>query len=139
MALRPSRRKSKLRPKEGWQPIDFSELWHYRELLWILALRDIQVRYKQTLLGIMWALIQPFFQMVVFTLLFAKNGFSTDGVAAPVFYFSGLLPWLLFSNSLSAAGNSLINNQNLITKVYFPRLVIPIAAAISGLIDFAIS
>jgi lipopolysaccharide transport system permease protein len=139
ITVRSPRRKLKVRPRQGWQPIDFSELWHYRELLLILALRDIQVRYKQTLLGIMWALIQPFVQMVVFTLLFAKNGFSTDGVAAPVFYFSGLLPWLLFANSLSAAGNSLINNQNLITKVYFPRLVIPISAGITGLIDFTIS
>jgi lipopolysaccharide transport system permease protein len=134
-----SRRKLKIRPQKGWQAIDFRELWRSRELLWILARRDIQVRYKQTLLGIAWALIQPFFQMVVFTILFARNGFSTDGVAAPVFYFSGLLPWLLFANSLSSAGNSLINNQNLITKVYFPRLVIPIAAVITGFLDFAIS
>jgi hypothetical protein len=88
MAVRPSRRKLMIRPKEGWQPIDFRELWHYRELLWILAVRDIRVRYKQTVLGVMWTVIQPFFQMVVFTLLFAKNGFSTDGVVAPVFYFS---------------------------------------------------
>lgn len=139
LAVRPSRRKLRIRPKQGWQPIDFREVWHYRELLWILAVRDIQVRYKQTVLGVMWALIQPFFQMVVFTLLFAKNGFSTDGVVAPVFYFSGLLPWLLFAGSLSAAGNSLINNQHLITKVYFPRLIIPTAAVITGLIDFAIS
>ena len=133
LAARSARRKLTIRPKEGWQPIDFGELWQYRELLWILALRDIQVRYKQTVLGIMWALIQPFFQMVVFTLLFAKNGFPTEGVVAPVFYFSGLLPWLLFANSLSAANNSLTNNQNLITKVYFPRLAIPIAAVITGL------
>jgi lipopolysaccharide transport system permease protein len=97
------------------------------------------VRYKQTVLGVTWALIQPFLQMILFVAVFAKNGFSTDGVAAPVFYFSGLLPWLLFSNSLTTAGNSLINNQHLITKVYFPRLVIPIAAIITALIDFAIS
>ncbi len=138
-AIRPAGRRVHLRPQTGWQPIHFSELWHYRELLWILALRDVKVRYKQTVLGVTWALIQPFLQMILFVAVFAKNGFSTDGVAAPVFYFSGLLPWLLFSNSLTTAGNSLINNQHLITKVYFPRLVIPIAAIITALIDFAIS
>ncbi len=135
----PAPRKLKLRPKSGWQPIDFAELWHYRELLWILAKRDIQVRYKQTVLGILWAVIQPFAQMIVFTLLFAKNGFSTDGVIPPVFYFSGSICWMLFANSLTTAGTSLTSNQNLITKVYFPRLVMPIAACVTGLVDFAIS
>jgi len=128
-----------LRPKVGWQPIDLAELWRYRELLWILAMRDIKVRYKQTVLGAAWALIQPFFQMVIFTILFAHNGFPTEGVPGPVFYFAGLLPWQLFATSLTNAGNSLITNQNLITKVYFPRLVIPIAAVMTGLLDFAIS
>lgn len=123
---------------QGWPAVG-RFCWHYRELLWILAKRDIQVRYKQTILGIIWAVIPPFAQMAVFTLLFAKNGLSTDGVAAPIFYFSGVACWLLFANSLTTAGNSLTNNQNLITKVYFPRLVLPIAAVITGLIDFAIS
>jgi lipopolysaccharide transport system permease protein len=132
-------RKLRLRPKTGWQPIDFPELWHYRELLWILAKRDIQVRYKQTILGILWAVIQPFAQMIIFTLLFAKNGFSTDGIVPPVFYFSGSICWLLFASALGTAGNSLVANQNLITKVYFPRLVMPIAACVTGLVDFAIS
>lgn len=135
----PAPRKLKLRPKSGWQPIDFAEIWHYRELLWILAKRDIQVRYKQTVLGILWAVIQPFAQMIIFTLLFAKNGFSTDGIVPPVFYFSGSICWLLFSSALGTAGNSLVSNQNLITKVYFPRLVVPIAACVTGLVDFAIS
>ncbi|MGB6877092.1 MAG: ABC transporter permease [Candidatus Acidiferrales bacterium] len=135
----PAPRKLKLRPKSGWQPIDFAELWYYRELLWILAKRDIQVRYKQTVLGILWAVIQPFAQMIIFTLLFAKNGFSTDGIIPPVFYFSGSICWMLFANSLTTAGNSLTNNQNLITKVYFPRLVMPIAAGVTGFVDFAIS
>ncbi|MGC1104993.1 MAG: ABC transporter permease [Candidatus Acidiferrales bacterium] len=135
----PAPRKLKLRPKSGWQPIDFAELWHYRELLWILAKRDIQVRYKQTVLGILWAVIQPFAQMIIFTLLFAKNGFSTDGIIPPVFYFSGSICWMLFANSLTTAGNSLTSNQNLITKVYFPRLVMPIAAGVTGFVDFAIS
>jgi lipopolysaccharide transport system permease protein len=127
------------KPKVGWQPADLAELWRYRELLWILAMRDVRVRYKQTILGVAWAIIQPFMSMVVFTILFAGVAkLSTDGVPGPVFYFTGMLPWQLFSNSLSQAGNSLISNQNLITKVYFPRLVIPIAAVLTGLIDFAI-
>jgi len=129
----------KLRPKTGWQPVDFREIWHYRELLWILAKRDIQVRYKQTVLGILWAVIQPFAQMIVFTLLFARNGFSTDGIAPPLFYFSGSICWLLFASALGNSGNSLTANQNLITKVYFPRLIIPMAAVITALLDFAIS
>lgn len=137
--VNPAPRKLKLGPKSGWQPIDFAELWRYRELLWILAKRDIQVRYKQTVLGILWAVIQPFAQMIVFTLLFAKNGLSTDGIIPPVFYFSGSICWMLFATSLTTAGNSLTNNQNLITKVYFPRLVMPIAAGVTGLVDFAIS
>jgi lipopolysaccharide transport system permease protein len=136
---RPSPVKVKIRPKTGWQSLDLAELWHYRELLLILALRDIRVRYKQTVLGIAWAVIQPLLQMVVFTILFARNGFSTDGVAAPVFYFSGMLPWLLFANSVTTSSNSLVSNQNLITKVYFPRLVLPMAAVIAGLVDFCVS
>jgi lipopolysaccharide transport system permease protein len=128
------------KPKVGWQPADLGELWRYRELLWILALRDVRVRYKQTALGVAWAIIQPFFSMVVFTIFFAGMGkLPTDGVPPEVFYFCGMLPWQLFANSLSQAGNSLVSNQNLITKVYFPRLVIPIAAVITGLIDFAIA
>jgi len=123
----------------GWQPIDLRELWHYRELLWILAARDIKVRYKQTALGAAWAVIQPFFQMVVFTILFAGNGFPHEGVPAPVFYFAGLLPWQLFASSLTSASNSLVGSQNLITKVYFPRLVIPMAAVVTSLVDFAVA
>jgi lipopolysaccharide transport system permease protein len=129
-----------LTPKSGWQAIDLAQLWHYRELCWILAMRDIRVRYKQTVLGVAWAIIQPFVSMIVFTVFFAGIGkLPTDGMPAPLFYFSGLLPWTLFANSLTQAGNSLIGNQNLITKVYFPRLVIPIAAVAGGLVDFAIA
>lgn len=129
----------KLRPKVGWQPIDLPELWHYRELLWILALRDIKVRYKQTALGATWAVIQPLLTMVVFTVIQRMGNLPTDNVVGPLFNFCGLLPWQLFANSLTNAGNSLVGNQNLITKVYFPRLVIPIASVITGLVDFAIA
>jgi lipopolysaccharide transport system permease protein len=128
-----------LRPRHGWQPIDLRELWHYRELLWILALRDIKVRYKQTVLGAAWAIIQPLFTMVVFTIISNLGNLSTDDTAKPLFYFCGLLPWQLFAGSLIGAGNSLVGNQHLITKVYFPRLVIPIASVLTGLIDFAIA
>jgi len=128
-----------LAPRHGWQPVALKELWHYRELLWIMALRDVRVRYKQTLLGVAWAVLQPFFSMVVFSIFFAGYGkLSTDGLPAPLFYFCGLLPWQLFANALTQAGNSLVGNESLLTKVYFPRLVIPIAAVITGLIDFAL-
>jgi lipopolysaccharide transport system permease protein len=129
-----------LRRRSGWQPVNLKELWHYRELLWILAVRDIRVRYKQTLLGVTWAVLQPLLTMLVFTIFFAKLGnLPTDGVQPQLFYFCGLLPWQLFSNSLTQAGNSLVGNQNLITKVYFPRLAIPIAAVVTGLVDFAVA
>jgi lipopolysaccharide transport system permease protein len=129
-----------VKPRHGWQPIDFAELWHFRELLWILAMRDVKVRYKQTALGVLWAIIQPMASMLVFTIIFAKLGkLPTDGMQPELFYFSGLLPWMLFSNSLSQAGNSMITNQNLISKVYFPRLIIPMAGVLTGVIDFAIS
>ena len=129
----------KVRPKTGWQPIDLGELWHYRELLWILAQRDIKVRYKQTALGATWAVIQPLSTMLVYVVLSTLGNLSTDGIPRPLFYFAGLLPWLLFSNSLASAGNSLVGNQHLITKVYFPRLVLPLSSVVTMLIDFAIS
>jgi lipopolysaccharide transport system permease protein len=137
----PAVHRLKLRPKTGWQPIDLKELWHYRELLWILALRDIKVRYKQTVLGAAWAVIQPFMLMVGFTLLANLSGHKvpTQGIPQPIFFFTGLIIWQLFSSAMSSAGNSLIGNQNLLTKVYFPRLAIPIASVLTGLVDFAIA
>ena len=134
----PTTTRVKIRPKVGWQPIDFGELWHYRELLWILAQRDIKVRYKQTVLGFAWAIIQPLSTMAVYVVLSTLGQLSTDGVPKALFYFAGLLPWLLFANSLGSAGNSLVGSQHLITKVYFPRLVIPLSSIVTMLIDFAI-
>jgi lipopolysaccharide transport system permease protein len=128
-----------IRPRRGWESLQLGELWRYRELLATLALRDIRVRYKQTVLGAAWAVIQPLAQMIVFTAFFASHGFSTEGAPAPVFYFAGLLPWQLFATSVAAAGNSLVANRGLVTKVYFPRLVIPVAAVASAVVDFAIS
>ena len=115
------------------------ELWTYRELFYFLAWRDVKVRYKQTALGIAWAILQPFLTMVVFTLLFGKlAGMPSEGMPYPVFYFGALLPWMYFSTTLTNSGNSLVANAHLITKVYFPRLILPTAAAFSGLVDFAV-
>ena len=116
------------------------ELWAYRELVYFLAWRDIKVRYKQTVLGVLWAIIQPFFTMVVFTVLFGRLAkIPTDGIPGPVFYFSALVPWIYFSSSVTNAGMSLVTNAGLLTKIYFPRLILPAAAALSNLVDFLIS
>ena len=127
-------------PANRWIPLQLDELWEYRELLYFLVWRDVKVRYKQTALGAAWAVMQPLFMMLVFSLFF---GFlakvPSDGIPYPVFTFCALIPWQLFANALSEASNSLIGNQNLITKVYFARLVIPISAVLSGLVDFLIA
>jgi lipopolysaccharide transport system permease protein len=128
-----------VRAQTGWRLPDLFEAWHYRELFWVLAQRDIKIRYKQTVLGIAWAIVQPLFTMIVFTVISRFGSFSTDGVRPEVFYYCGMLPWLLFANSLSSAGNSLLAGQHLITKVYFPRLIVPAASVITALIDFAIA
>jgi lipopolysaccharide transport system permease protein len=115
------------------------ELWRYRELFYFLAWRDVKVRYKQTALGVAWAVLQPLMAMVIFTLLFGKlGGMPSDGIPYPVFYFGALLPWTYFSATLSNSGNSLVANANLLTKVYFPRVILPTSAAVSGLVDFAV-
>jgi len=134
-----------LQPRRGWAALNLRELWRYRELLWFLALRDIQVRYKQTSLGAAWALIQPLATMAVFTLFFGKlAGLESDprmppGLPYMVFVLTALLPWQLFSFALTQSSTSLVTNRNLITKVYFPRLLVPLAPLLCGLVDFAIS
>lgn len=129
-----------IEPSKGWIPVNLRELWHYRDLLYILTLRDIKVRYKQTALGAVWAIIQPLFTMLIFTLFFGKlAGMPSDDLPYPLFTFAGLLPWTYFSNSITNSGNSLVGNSNLITKVYFPRMIIPMASVASGLVDFAIA
>ena len=129
-----------IRPSQGWAPLALRELWEYRELLYFLTWRDIKVRYKQTALGAAWAIIQPVFMMVVFSLFFGKlAGVKSDGIPYPIFTFCALLPWQLFSTALAGSSNSLVQNEGLITKVYFPRLIVPISAVMSGLVDFAIS
>ncbi|MEI9479289.1 MAG: ABC transporter permease [Deltaproteobacteria bacterium] len=129
-----------IQPSHGWSALNLRELWTYRELLYFLTWRDIKVRYKQTVLGVAWAVLQPFLTMVVFSIFFGSLAkVPSDGAPYPIFSYVALLPWQLFAYSLQNAGNSLVGSQNLITKVYFPRLVIPISAVLSGLVDFAIA
>jgi lipopolysaccharide transport system permease protein len=129
-----------IQPSRGFGSLRLKELWEYRELLYFLIWRDIKVRYKQTILGATWAVLQPVFTMVVFTIFFGRLAkVPSDGLPYPIFSFCALLPWQLFARALNESGNSLVANQRLITKVYFPRLVIPIAAVLGGLVDFAIS
>jgi lipopolysaccharide transport system permease protein len=115
------------------------ELWDFRELFYFLAWRDIKVRYKQTLLGILWSIVQPLFTMVIFTVVFGQiANISSEGLPRPVFYFSALLPWIYFSSTLGSAGMSLVSNSGLLTKIYFPRIILPAAAALVPLVDFLI-
>lgn len=124
----------------GWGKLGLGELWEYRELLYFLTWRDILVRYKQTILGAAWAILQPFMTMVVFTLFFGKlANLSTDGIPGPIFYFSGLVIWTFFSTRLNLAANSMVNSANMIKKIYFPRLALPIATVVGGVVDFAIA
>lgn len=129
-----------IKPSSGWVPLNLKDLWEYRELLYFLVWRDIKVRYKQTLLGVAWAVIQPVFTMIVFSIFFGWLAkIPSDGVPYPIFAYCALLPWQLFAHSLAESSNSLVANQNLITKVYFPRLVIPLSSTLAGLVDFVIA
>jgi lipopolysaccharide transport system permease protein len=126
--------------RRGWRLVNFRELWRYRELLYFLSWRDIKVRYKQAALGIAWSIVQPFVTMVVFSLFLARiaGGNSTE-VPYPLFVFAGLLPWYFLSNSITAAGQSVVGSQNLVTKVYFPRLIIPASAVAVALVDLLVA
>lgn len=127
-----------IEPSRGWRSLNLQELWQYRELLYFLSWRDVKVRYKQTLLGAAWAVFQPFLTMVVFSLFFGKLAkIPSDDVPYPLFAYAALVPWMFFSNALTQSSNSLVQNANLLRKVYFPRLVVPIASVISGTVDFA--
>jgi homopolymeric O-antigen transport system permease protein len=126
--------------RPGWVAINFAELWRYRELLVFHAARDIKVRYKQTVLGVAWAILQPGLTMVVFSVFFGQlAGVPSDGVPYPIFSFCALLPWQLFAYALTQSSNSLVDNAQMLTKVYFPRLIIPLASVLAGLVDFAIA
>jgi lipopolysaccharide transport system permease protein len=127
-------------PLRGWSSLRLRELWAYRELLYFFVWRDVKVRYKQTALGAAWAILQPFLTMVVFSVFFGRLAkMPSDGLPYPIFAFAALVPWTFFSHGLSQASNSLVGGANLIKKVYFPRLVMPIAAVLSGLVDFLIA
>jgi lipopolysaccharide transport system permease protein len=129
-----------IRPRKGWISVNLKELWSFRELLFFLSWRDIKVKYKQTALGAAWAILQPLITMIVFSILFGRLAkVPSDGIPYPIFVYAGLLPWNYFSSALSNSGNSLVASSNLITKVYFPRLIIPASASLSGLLDFLIA
>jgi lipopolysaccharide transport system permease protein len=130
----------RIQPSSGWVSLKLHELWEYRELLFFLTWRDIKVRYKQTVLGAAWAIIQPFFTMVVFSLFFGNLAkIPSDGIPYPIFSYAALVPWTFFANGITQAANSLVTGSNLIKKIYFPRLVVPISSVTSGLVDFALA
>lgn len=130
-----------IKPSRGWVALNLKDLWKYRELVYFLIWRDIKVRYKQAALGVAWAIIQPIMTMVIFSVVFGKFGkLPTDNsIPYPLFTFAALLPWQLFAGALQKSGTSLVGSANLITKIYFPRLIIPIAAVVGGIVDFGIS
>jgi lipopolysaccharide transport system permease protein len=129
----------KIKPGGSWLNLDLKDLWTYRELLYYLTLRDIKIRYKQTAIGVLWAILQPVLTTAIFTIIFSQFArFESLQVPYPLFALSGLLLWLFINTSISTASNSLVSNSNLVTKIYFPRLIVPIAATLSGLIDFVL-
>jgi lipopolysaccharide transport system permease protein len=135
----PPLRRVLVRAERRWRLPDLAAAWQYRELFWVMALRDIKVRYKQTVLGVAWAIVQPLGAMLVFAAISRFARIATDGVRPEVFYYCGLSAWLLFANAMTSAGNSLVASQHLITKVYFPRLIIPVAPVVTALLDFTIA
>jgi len=127
-------------PQKGWRLLDLKELWAYRELFHVLTVRDIKVRYKQTVLGFAWAIIQPVMMMIVFSIFFGRLAqMPSDGYPYPIFVYAALLPWSFFANSITSSAASLVGSANLVSKVYFPRLIIPLSSVGSGLVDFAIA
>lgn len=129
-----------IEPPKGWAPLALGELWKFRELLFFLTWRDIKVRYKQTALGASWAVLQPVLTMIIFSIIFGGLAkLPSDGIPYPIFTFTALLPWQLFAFALSQSSNSLVGSQNLISKVYFPRLVVPFSSVLAGVVDFAIA
>jgi lipopolysaccharide transport system permease protein len=130
----------RIRPERPWIGVSLRELWTHRELLYFLTWRDLKVRYKQTVLGVAWAIMQPLFTMIIFTLFFGRlAGVPSDGVPYPVFVYAGLIIWTFFSNAVTSSGNSLVGNAQLLSKVYFPRMIIPGSAILAGVVDLAIA
>lgn len=132
--------KTIIEPRTGWQPIDWKELWQYKDLFYFLVWRDVKTRYAQSVLGIGWAVIQPVFSMIVFTIVFGKLArINSDGVPYAIFSYTALVPWTYFSGALTSSSGSLLSASGMMTKVYFPRLVIPLSPVISKLVDFTIA
>ena len=130
----------RIAPERGWWELQLDELWQYRELLYFFVWRDLKIRYKQTAIGAAWAVLQPLLTMAVFSLFFGKLArIPSEGIPYPLFYYCALLPWMYFSAALQNATNIVVDNQRVVTKVFFPRLVLPISAVLSGLVDFAVS
>ncbi|HEX5874408.1 MAG TPA: ABC transporter permease [Pyrinomonadaceae bacterium] len=129
-----------IQPSKRWSLLSFKDIWAYRELLFFLTWRDVKVRYKQTALGAAWAILQPLFMMIIFTIFFGRlAAVDSAGIPYPLFALAGLVPWTFFANAITASGNSLVGSANLITKVYFPRLIVPAAAMLAGLVDFVLA
>ena len=129
-----------IQPSRKWNLPNLKDIWAYRELLFFLTWRDVKVRYKQTALGAAWAILQPLFMMLIFTIFFGRlAGVGSSGIPYPLFALAGLVPWTFFANAITASGNSLVGSAHLITKVYFPRLIVPAAAMLAGLVDFLLA
>ncbi len=129
-----------IKPSSGWQLLDLRELWQYRDLLWYLVWRDVKIRYAQSVLGIGWAIIQPVMNMIIFTVIFGNMAkLASDGVPYAIFSYAALVPWTYFSSALTGAGVSLVSSSDLLTKIYFPRLIMPLTPVISKLLDFGIA
>jgi len=133
-------RKSVIKPSHGWAALNLRELLLYRELIFFMTWRDLKVRYKQTLLGASWAILQPFLTMIVFSIFFGNLAkIPSDGVPYPIFSYTALIPWTLFSKALQDASRSLVANSHMITKVYFPRMILPLSSVMAGVVDFLIA
>src|SRR6202790_129815 len=129
----------RIEPPQGWLELRLAEVWEYRELLFFLIWRDVKIRYAQTVIGVIWVVLQPLMTMGVFTIFFGRLAkLPSQGLPYPVFYFAALVPWTYFATALSSCTSIVVTNQHVITKVYFPRLILPLAAVCSGLVDFAI-
>jgi lipopolysaccharide transport system permease protein len=140
MELKNSARLTIIKPSSGWSALNLRDLWLYRELILFMTWRDLKVRYKQTLLGASWAILQPFLTMVVFSIFFGNlANVPSDGKPYPIFTFTALIPWTIFSKALQDASRSLVANSHMITKIYFPRMILPLASVLAGVVDFLIA
>ena len=138
--MQPPEQITVIKPPGRWDFVDFNHLWEYRELLFFLVWRDVKVRYKQTALGVSWAILQPLFSMIVFTIFFGRiAGIESEGIPYPLFSYAGLLPWTFFAQGLTQSSGSLVSSANLIRKVYFPRVIIPISSVLAGVVDFLLA